>query len=112
VTRTGSVGERIWALAVWAVVALFVVNLFAMIATVVVNSASSRWFGTWLPAGYTGRWYAQAWDEFQLPDILIVTVQVVGAVVLISGLIGVPAAYAMARREFRKRRDDSTIGAD
>jgi putative spermidine/putrescine transport system permease protein len=86
------------------VVALFVVNLFAMIATVVVNSASSRWFGTWLPAGYTGRWYAQAWDEFQLPDILIVTVQVVGAVVLISGLIGVPAAYAMARREFPGKR--------
>ena len=28
------------------------------------------------------------------------TVEVVGAVVLLSGLIGVPAAYAMARRNF------------
>jgi putative spermidine/putrescine transport system permease protein len=41
-----------------------------------------------------------AWDEFHLPDILVVTAEVVGAVVLLSGLIGVPAAYAMARRNF------------
>jgi putative spermidine/putrescine transport system permease protein len=45
-----------------------------------------------------------AWDEFQLPDILLVTVQVVGAVVVLSGVIGVPAAYAMARREFPGKR--------
>ncbi|MDI1343792.1 MAG: ABC transporter permease, partial [Pseudolabrys sp.] len=31
---------------------------------------------------------------------LIVTFQVVGAVVLLSGLLGVPAAYALARRNF------------
>jgi putative spermidine/putrescine transport system permease protein len=41
-----------------------------------------------------------AWDEFHLPDILVVTAEVVGAVVLLSGLIGVPTAYAMARRDF------------
>jgi putative spermidine/putrescine transport system permease protein len=35
-----------------------------------------------------------------LPDILLVTAEVVGAVVLLSGLIGVPTAYAMARRNF------------
>ena len=78
----------------------FVLNLPAMIATVVVNSFGTRWFNTWLPAGFTTHWYTSAWDEFQLPDILIVTFEVVGAVVLISGLIGVPAAYAMARRNF------------
>ncbi len=65
-----------------------------------VNSFGTRWFNTWLPAGFTTQWYALAWNEFQLPDILMVTVEVVGAVVLISGLIGVPAAYAMARRNF------------
>jgi len=36
----------------------------------------------------------------QLDDVLIVTFQVVGAVVLLSGLLGVPAAYALARRNF------------
>jgi putative spermidine/putrescine transport system permease protein len=95
-----SFNDRLWATAIWTVVAFFLVNLFGMIATVVVNSAGTRWFATWLPSGYTRRWYAMAWNEFQLPDILLVTLEVVSAVVLLSGLIGVPAAYAMARRDF------------
>jgi putative spermidine/putrescine transport system permease protein len=98
------IGARIWAASVWAVVIFFVLNLAAMIASVVVNSFGTRWFATWLPAGYTTRWYSFAWEEFQLPQILIVTVEVVGAVVLLSGLIGVPAAYAMARRDFPGKR--------
>jgi len=97
-------GTRVWATAVWTVVGFFIVNLLGMIASVVVNSFGTRWFTTWLPAGYTTRWYLLAWNEFQLPDILIVTVQAVGAVVLLSGLIGVPAAYAMARRDFPGKR--------
>ena len=95
-----SIGERLWSFSVWALVVFFVVNLLAMIATVVVDSFGTHWFNTWLPAAFTPQWYTMAWDEFQLPDILIVTAEVVGAVVLISGLIGVPTAYAMARRNF------------
>jgi putative spermidine/putrescine transport system permease protein len=95
---------RLWATAVWALVGFFVVNLIAMIGSVVVNSFGTRWFTTWLPAGWTGRWYVLAWDEFHLPDILLVTVQAVGAVVVLSALIGVPAAYAMARRDFPGKR--------
>ena len=41
-----------------------------------------------------------AWKEFQLGDVLWVTVEVVLAVVLLSLVIGVPAAYALARRDF------------
>lgn len=99
-----SVSERLWAATVWAVVILFVVNLFAMIGTVVLQSFATRWLGTWLPAGYTARWYGSAWEEFQLADVLLVTFQAVGAVVLASGLLGVPAAYALARREFPGKR--------
>jgi putative spermidine/putrescine transport system permease protein len=86
------------------VVILFVLNLAAMIATVVVNSFATRWFGTWLPPGFTTRWYMEAWQEFQLDQVLIVTFQVVGLVVLFSGLLGVPAAYALARRNFPGKR--------
>lgn len=101
---SGGVASRLWVFGVWTLVTFFVVNVLAMIATVVVNSWATRWFGTWLPAGFTTQWYAQAWDEFQLPDVLLVTMEVVGAVVILSGLIGVPAAYAMARREFPGKR--------
>ncbi len=95
-----TVGERLWAFAMWALIIFFVVNFMAMIATVVVNSFGTRWLGTWLPAGYTTRWYISAWNEFQLSEVLIVTFEVVGAVVVLSGVLGVPAAYALARRNF------------
>jgi putative spermidine/putrescine transport system permease protein len=98
------IGERLWAFAVWAVVVFFIINLLAMIGSVVVNSFGTRWFNTWLPAGFTTQWYSLAWNEFHLPDILIVTAEVVGAVVLLSALIGVPTAYAMARRDFPGKR--------
>ena len=100
VQRDEKLSARIWTIAVWALVIFFVVNLAAMIATVVVNSLGTRWLGTWLPAGFTTKWYFAAWDEFQLDDVLIVTFQVVGAVVVLSALLGVPAAYALARRDF------------
>lgn len=93
-------GERLWAIAVWALVIFFVINVVATIAAVGVDSFGTRWFNSWLPAGFTTRWYAAAWDEFQLHEVLIVTFEVVGAVVLLSGLLGVPAAYALARRNF------------
>lgn len=98
------IGERLWTIAIWALVVFFILNFTAMVATVVINSFGTRWFNAWLPAGFTTRWYESAWDEFQLHDVLIVTFEVVGAVVLLSALLGVPAAYALARRNFPGKR--------
>jgi len=103
-TSEKSVSERLWAIAIWSLVIFFILNFVAMIATVALNSFGTRWFGTWLPASFTTRWYGSAWSEFQLGDVLIVTFEVVGAVVLLSGLLGVPAAYALARRNFPGKR--------
>jgi putative spermidine/putrescine transport system permease protein len=89
---------------VWAVLAFFFVNLAGVVAAVLVNSFSTRWFGTWWPAGLTAHHYADAWKEFALFDVLTVTLQVSLAVVVISALIGVPAAYALARRDFPGKR--------
>jgi putative spermidine/putrescine transport system permease protein len=102
--QNGTIGARLWATAIWAAMIFFIVHLLAMIGAVVVNSLGTRWLGTWLPAAYTTHWYVSAWEEFQLHDVLIVTFEVVGAVVVISGLIGVPAAYALARRDFPGKR--------
>ncbi|TDT93801.1 putative spermidine/putrescine transport system permease protein [Azorhizobium sp. AG788] len=98
--RDTTLGAKLWITAVWAVIGFFILNLLAMIGAVVVSSFATRWLGTWMPLGWTTRWYTSAWDEFQLNDVLIVTFQVVFLVVFLSGLIGVPAAYAMARRDF------------
>ena len=95
-----TLGERLWAGAVWTFVGFFVVNVLAMIAAVVTSSFATRWLRSWFPSGWTTQWYGSAWTEFQLGDVLLVTFEVVFLVVVLSGLLGVPAAYALARREF------------
>lgn len=96
--------EAAWAGLVWFVTVFFLVNVAGVIAAVAVNSFATRWLGTWLPAGYTTRWYAAAWSEFQLDDVLIATLQIVFIVVAVSIFIGVPAGYALARRDFTGKR--------
>jgi putative spermidine/putrescine transport system permease protein len=96
--------ERAWGGLMWGLVTLFIVNVGLMIAAVVTDSLARRWLGTWLPEGFTTSWYVDAWKEFQLASVLWVTVEVVFAVVLLSLLIGVPAAYALARRNFPGKR--------
>ena len=85
-SRERPLGERLWAAAIWALVGFFILNLFAMIAAVVVSSFAHA-LARHLAAGRLDRraGTARAWDEFQLDDVLIVTFEVVGAVVLISG---------------------------
>ncbi len=98
--RDDTVGSKLWRFAVWGVVLVFVLNLLGIILAVVLNSFATRWLGTWLPVALTGKWYGSAWSEFQLTQVLIVTFQIVFTVVALAGLLGVTAAYAMARRSF------------
>jgi putative spermidine/putrescine transport system permease protein len=89
---------------VWGVVLAFFVFLAGVIGSVVVSSFGTQWFDTWLPVGWTPKWYAQSWDEFTLLPVLIVSLEVSALVVGIAVLIGVPAAYVLARRSFPGRR--------
>jgi putative spermidine/putrescine transport system permease protein len=102
--RDQGLTSKIWRFAVWGVVLLFVLNLLAVIAVVIINSFATRWLGTWLPAGWTTRWYLSAWKEFQLSSVVLVTFEITFTVVIISGLIGVMTAYALARRDFFGKR--------
>ena len=98
--RDQGLTSKIWRFAIWALAILFVLNLLAVIAAVIVNSFATRWLGTWLPAGWTTRWYFSAWKEFQLSSVVLVTFEIVFTVVIISGILGVTTAYALARRNF------------
>ncbi|MBB3390510.1 putative spermidine/putrescine transport system permease protein [Rhizobium sp. BK275] len=102
--RDQGLTSKIWRIAVWALATLFVLNLLAVIAAVIVNSFATRWLGTWLPRGWTDRWYFSAWNEFQLSSVVIVTFEMAFVVVLISGILGVMTAYALARRDFPGKR--------
>jgi putative spermidine/putrescine transport system permease protein len=95
---------KAWSGLLLGLMTLFVLNIGLMVAAVMFNSFARRWLGTWLPDGYTTNWYAAAWKEFQLGDVLWVTAEVVLTVVLLSIVIGVPAAYALARRQFWGKR--------
>jgi putative spermidine/putrescine transport system permease protein len=85
---------------VWGTVVLFMVFLVGIVGSVVVNSFGTRWFGTWLPQGITTQWYSQAWTDFGLLRVIVVTLEVAAAVVVLSVLIGAPASYVLARRSF------------
>ncbi|MBW4022343.1 MAG: ABC transporter permease subunit [Proteobacteria bacterium] len=98
--REDGLAGRLWRIAIWAAVVIFVLNVLAVIAVVVIDSVAARWFGTWLPPAFVTHWYSDAWADFQLSDVLIVTFEIVAAVVVIAGVLGVTAAYALARRNF------------
>ena len=95
---------RAWSGLLLGLMTLFVINIGLMVASVATNSFARRWLGTWLPEGYTAQWYAAAWKEFQLGEVLWVTAEVVLIVVALSIAIGVPAAYALARKSFRGKQ--------
>src|SRR4029077_5596247 len=87
-----TLGERLWSTAMVVLIVFFVVNVFGVITSVTVSSFATRWLGTWLPSGSTPRWYSAAWAEFQLDEVLLVTMEIVFIVVALSIVIGVPAA--------------------
>src|SRR2546422_2728492 len=92
---------RLWRLAVFMFVVGFVLNLAGVVGHVLVSSFARRWFATPLPGALTTEWYAYAWREFQLDQVLGVTLTVAGTVTAAALVLGFPAAYLLARHDFR-----------
>ena len=90
----------LWRLCVWLFVLGFVLNVMGVVSHVVVSSFAKRWFATPFPPMLTHEWYAYAWHEFQLGQVLAVTLIVAGTVTLAALLLGFPAAYLLARHGF------------
>lgn len=93
-----------WTVLLWCVVGFGFVNLVALVGSVIVDSLGTSWFGSWLPKAFTTHWYADAWKEFSLSQVMLVTLEVAVSVVVVSVVIGVPASYVLARRSFPGKR--------
>lgn len=89
---------------VWGAMAMFLVFLLGIIVAVVVDSFAKQWFNSWLPTEFTTTWYTSAWSRFSLGRVIGVTIGVALTVVVLSVLIGVPASYLIARRDFPGKR--------
>jgi putative spermidine/putrescine transport system permease protein len=87
----------------WAVLALFLLNVLAIVVSALVDSFGNHWYNSWMPAGVTTQWWAQIPNYFNLGQVLVVTLEVAVIVVVVSLLVGVPSAYALARRRFPGR---------
>jgi putative spermidine/putrescine transport system permease protein len=92
---------RMWHLALYIFILGFVLNMLGIVSHVVVSSFAKRWFGKPLPPAFTTDWYAYAWTQFDLGQVLWVTLFIAITVVILALLIGFPAAYILARRNFR-----------
>jgi putative spermidine/putrescine transport system permease protein len=92
---------RLWGLALYLFVLGFILNLLGIVSHVAVSAFAKRWFGTPLPTSFTTEWFSYAWKEFGLGQVIGVTVFVALSVVFLALLLGLPAAYILARRNFR-----------
>lgn len=84
-----------------AVNTLYMLNICGILLTVVLNSFSKNWHTGVLPKVLTFEWYKYAAKHHDIPHLLQTTLLVVLLVVGISLLIAFPAAYIMAKRDFR-----------
>jgi hypothetical protein len=58
---------------VWAGMAAFFIFLVGILVSVVVDSLGKPWFDSWLPENFATSWYSDAWNQFGMAHIIVVT---------------------------------------
>jgi putative spermidine/putrescine transport system permease protein len=84
----------------YVVVGFFLLNLFGMVGSVVVDSFGNEWFNSWLPNGYSTRWYEYLNKDHDVGLLMTNTLVVAASTTLLALLLGLPASYVLARRNF------------
>lgn len=84
----------------YAAIGFFLINLIALVTTVVIDSFAQSWFKTVLPPAFTGQWYSGLSDDHNMGQLMENTFLVAVSTTLIALLIGFPAAYLLARKQF------------
>src|SRR5690242_2793025 len=91
-SRVRGIKRGFWsALIFYVVVGFFLLNLIAMVSTVVLDSLGQEWFGTWFPKGLiTTQWYAYALSDHDIVQLLSNTLIVAAGSTLLALLVGFP----------------------
>jgi len=88
-------------IAFYGTIGFFAINLILLVATVVIDSFGHSWFRTLLPTGFTTDWYTALTQDHDMGTLLINTFMVAITTTALALLIGFPAAYVLARKQFR-----------
>lgn len=81
--------------------ALFMITPFIVIA---VTSIGKNWFGkSWLPASWGWDWYIWAWNLGKIPEIVLNTLIIAAIAIAVSLLVGIPTAWALAKRNIKAK---------
>jgi putative spermidine/putrescine transport system permease protein len=82
-------------------IAFYLFNVLGILVTVILNSISKGWFSGLLPKHFTFEWYHYMAQDHNIAQLLIVTFTVTIVVVLVAMAIAFPAAYVLARYDFK-----------
>lgn len=86
----------------YAGIGFFVLNILGLAGSVIVDSFGTSWFGsTWLPQGFTTRWWSYETNDHDVGSLLFTTLFVAIMTTLIALVVGFGAAYVLARKNFR-----------
>ncbi|MBV9709909.1 MAG: ABC transporter permease subunit [Ktedonobacteraceae bacterium] len=86
----------------YIVVGFFILNVLAMVCTVLLDSLGQQWFASWFPEGLiTTKWYTYEFSDHDIVQLLSNTFIVAIGTTLIALIVGFPAAYVLARKQFR-----------
>lgn len=78
------------------VLVLYAVYLVTPMVLILIGSIGASWSNTLLPTGMTGRWYLQLLSDPTFRQAFWTSIWICAATVVVSILLGVPLAYAVA----------------
>jgi putative spermidine/putrescine transport system permease protein len=91
-------------LLIYTLLLAFVLYVLAPFLAIIVTALGSQWFGgTWLPQGWTLRWFDWALAVTNVVPILGNSLLIASISIGLAFIVGVPTAWAMAKRRLRLR---------
>ncbi len=102
--NAGRVAKSTKRLLLYTVLLAFSLYIVGPFAAIIVTAFGQGWFGgRWLPEIWTFRWFSFARTVTDVPALLTNTLIIASLSIAISLAVGIPTAWAMAKRKIRAR---------